>query len=489
MSSRTIILTLTFIAAAVPAFGQYRPIPDQTQQYYRQHTNGPGISTPSTQFIHAPVLNDPMCSECQTPPIQYLKEEYDAHLSPHVWGPAVLQGIRTAPQWAPRALIHAENKVIETTPRLLVGLENDIIRGANGTARALGITGFYGSAEVMRWSTNSPSVQPLITTSVAGTAQGDAGVLGQPGTSVLFGGELFEDTRNGGRYTGGIVFQGAQRFMLEAIYTRIGTDSLAFRADGDATSIVARPFFNSTISEEDSRLVAFPGFVDGRVDITGSSKFDTLQIALRRSAGRVFGLNTDYTIGYREADLSDTLRILDISNSLSGGTAGARFEVRDEFRTENSFDGIEFGLISRLQPNNRFFVDVLGKVALGRSSQQVTVDGRTITRPAGGDRTGVDGGLLTQPTNIGRFNDSGFAAIFEFGTTLRYRFNSNVQGLLGYTFLAWSDVARAANQLDDTVNTTQFDGGALVGDPRPLFRMDTGQFTAHGLRLGVQISF
>lgn len=456
MSLRTIILTLTFIAAAVPAFGQYRPIPDQTQHYSQRHSWGPGISTPSNQFVHAPVLNDPMCCECQeckTRPIQYLADEYHSRYSPAVWGPTLLCKLRR-----------------------IIGVNR------------IGV-GFYGGAEYIRWSTNSPSVQPLVTTSVAGTIDDDAGVLGRAGTSTLFGGELYEDSRNGGRYTGAIVLDAGQRLIIEAIYTEIGRDELAYRADSGTAGIVARPFFNSTISDDDSRLVVFPGLVDGRVDITGSTEFDTFQIALRRSLGSVFGLNADYTIGYRKADLSDDLQVLDITNSLAGGIAGTRFETRDQFRTENEFHGIDFGLVTRMRPNNRLSIDFLAKVALGRTDQEVRIDGRTITRPPGGVRTGVDGGLLTQPTNIGDYSGSDFSAIFEFGTTLRYQFHPQVQGSLGYTFLAWSDVARVANQLDDSVNTSQFGGGALVGDPRPLFNMDTSQFTAHGLRIGLQISF
>ncbi|MFK7820650.1 MAG: BBP7 family outer membrane beta-barrel protein [Planctomycetaceae bacterium] len=464
MTSSRIMQTFAFMLAlaamGVPAIAQYRPVPSQHQEYHKPHKYLPGYSVPSTEFIHTPNFsNDPMCCECEDcrgvhhRPLVTLGEIYHTRLSPAVWGPSLLG-----------------------TARHYSGVDRYKFR-------------FYGGVEYMRWTTNSPSIQPLITTSPVGTDAEDAGVLGLGTTSTLFGGELFEDQRNGGRYTGAIVLDGQQRFILEAIYTTIGEDELFYRGDSSVRDVIARPFYNSTISEDDSRLVVFPDLADGRVDITGSTTFETFQISMRRALGEVMGAYTDYTIGYRRADLGDSLEIFDVTNSLAGATAGSRFEVRDQFRTRNHFDGIDFGLVSRWQANDRLSLDVLGKVALGRSQSTVKINGRTITRPPGGDRTGSPGGLLAQPTNIGTSRNSGFATMFEVGATMRYKFTKHMQGTLGYTFLSWSDVARVADQLDDAVNTSQFGGGALVGDPRPSFRHREGNFTANGLRLGVQITF
>lgn len=463
-SPRTIhlyVFMVAFAALGAPAvMAQYRPVPVQHQEYHKHHKYLPGYAVTSSEVIHTPNFDDPMCCECTDcrgvhgRPLMTLAELYHTRWSPKIWGPPVL-----------------------TTLREVSGIDRVRLRA-------------YGGVEYMRWTTNSPDIQPLVTTSTAGTAQEDAGVLGLNSTSTLFGGELFEDQRNGGRYTGAIVLDGQQRWIVEAIYTTIGKDEIFYRADDTDASIVARPFYNSTLSEDDARLVVFPDVADGRVDITGATTFETFQIAFRRALGQTVGGGfADYTIGYRRADLGDTLQIFDVTNSLTGATAGTRFEVRDRFRTRNTFDGVDFGLVSRWCANDRLSIDLLGKLALGRGQSTVKVNGRTITRPPGGDRTGVDGGLLTQTTNIGTSRDSGFATLFEFGATLRYKFHPNVQGTLGYTFLTLSDVARVADQLDDAVNPSQFGGGTLVGDPRPIARHRTTDFTANGLRIGVQLSF
>lgn len=464
MSSRQITKLAAFMLAFANLGGpnataQYRPVPQQHQEYHKPHKYLPGYSVTSNEVVHAPNFNDPMCCECQecqgchTRPLLTLKEIYHQRLAPRVWGPPLLTGLRQ-----------------------FSGVDQFQYR-------------FYGGVEYMRWTTNSPSIMPLVTTSTIGTDQEDAGVLGLDTTSTLFGGELFEDQRNGGRYTGAIVLDGQERWIIEAIYTLIGEDELFYRADAGTADIVARPFYNSSISEDDAQLIVFPDVADGKVDIQGSSSFETFQLALRKCMGNVLGASTDYTIGYRKASLDDSLEIFHTANSLSGPTAGSRFEARDTFRTENDFDGFDAGMIMQWQANQRLTIDVLGKIALGRSNSSVSIAGRSATRPAGGDRMGTPGGLLAQPTNIGTFRDSGFAAMFEFGTTLRYQFHKNVQGTLGYTFLSLSDVARVADQLDDAVNTSQFGGGVLDGDPRPAFRFRNGNFTASGLRIGVQILF
>jgi len=47
--------------------------------------------------------------------------------------------------------------------------------------------GFWIGAEYLLWSAKGDKLPPLVTTSPAGTLQPQAGVLGTPGASVLFG--------------------------------------------------------------------------------------------------------------------------------------------------------------------------------------------------------------------------------------------------------------------------------------------------------------
>ena len=53
--------------------------------------------------------------------------------------------------------------------------------------------GFWIGAEYLLWSAKGDKLPPLVTTSPAGTPAPLAGVLGAPGTSVLFGDESVND--------------------------------------------------------------------------------------------------------------------------------------------------------------------------------------------------------------------------------------------------------------------------------------------------------
>src|SRR5262245_31571922 len=56
--------------------------------------------------------------------------------------------------------------------------------------------------EYLLWWLSAPKLPPLVTTSPPGTPQIDAGVLGSPGTAVLFGdSHVNGDVRSGGRVT------------------------------------------------------------------------------------------------------------------------------------------------------------------------------------------------------------------------------------------------------------------------------------------------
>ena len=50
-------------------------------------------------------------------------------------------------------------------------------------------------------------------------------------------------------------------------------------------------------------------------------------------------------------------------------------------------------------------------------------------------------------------------------------------------------VVRAAEQIDRSVNTTQFDNGLLVGDARPARNFTETEFFMHGLSLGVEVKW
>src|SRR5580704_2583491 len=85
--------------------------------------------------------------------------------------------------------------------------------------------GFWIAAEYLLWSTKGDKLPPLITTSPAGTPAASAGVLGAPGTSILFGnGTVGDGGRSGARLRGGYWFDPQHSAGIEAQFFALGSN-------------------------------------------------------------------------------------------------------------------------------------------------------------------------------------------------------------------------------------------------------------------------
>ena len=59
----------------------------------------------------------------------------------------------------------------------------------------------------------------------------------------------------------------------------------------------------------------------------------------------------------------------------------------------------------------------------------------------------------------------------------------------GYSFLYWSNVSRAGDAVDLTINSTQLPPGALVGPARPTFTWNDTSFWAQGINIGAELRY
>ena len=127
----------------------------------------------------------------------------------------------------------------------------------------------WGSVEFLMWWAKGTSLPPLVTTSPAGTPQAQAGVLGFPGTSTLFGDQLGGNKlQGGGRVTAGIWLDPDHNVAVGGRFFGLGGDTSRFNQASGGNPILAIPFFNASplINREDSLLLAYPGLSSGRVN-------------------------------------------------------------------------------------------------------------------------------------------------------------------------------------------------------------------------------
>jgi hypothetical protein len=110
-----------------------------------------------------------------------------------------------------------------------------------------------------------------------------------------------------------------------------------------------------------------------------------------------------------------------------------------------------------------------------------------------GSRTSFEGGLLALRSNIGRHQLDELAFIPELGVNVGLEVTNHLKMYAGYSLLWVSGVARAGEQIDPVVNTTQFPlvsaNDPLVGPARPEFKFNETGFWAQGLSFGVELKY
>jgi hypothetical protein len=336
-------------------------------------------------------------------------------------------------------------------------------------------------ADALLWWTKGGDTPPLLTTSPAGTSQRQAGVLGAPGTTVLFGDqELNNDLRGGVRLSFGAWLDACDNLGIEFTYLGLGQGAQNYEANSTGNPILARPYFDADTGKQDSHLIAYPNVVEGSFLCSSTSDFQAAEAVAHWVIVRSCDSRIELLGGYRYQRLSDGLEITDTANYLS---PSARIQVFDQFRTQNDFNGGEVGVALHRQ-SCRWSLDTNLKLALGSTRSRVAINGSTTT--AAGT---LPGGLLALPSNSDVYYADQFSVVPELGVTLGYQLTCHLRATLGYTFLYWSNVARPGDQIDLNVSPSQFPGPEQQTADRPAFVQHNSDFWAQGITVGFDYQF
>ncbi|MEO8499069.1 MAG: BBP7 family outer membrane beta-barrel protein, partial [Planctomycetota bacterium] len=161
-----------------------------------------------------------------------------------------------------------------------------------------------------------------------------------------------------------------------------------------------------------------------------------------------------------------------------GIDAGTTFTSNDRFFARNQFHAAQIGLAATYA-NCNWHVDLLAKIGFGNMHEVVTINGQTtIVTPAPGPTTNTTPGPLAGTANSGTHADDKFAVSPELGVNCRYSVTECLDLSFGYSFIYWSSVAQAGNQIDSMLN-----------DPPSAFSLNSGSYWAHGLNAGATLRF
>lgn len=349
-------------------------------------------------------------------------------------------------------------------------------------------------ADLLYWYTSGTTLPALVTTSPQGTNRNIAGILGETGTSVLFGDNTVNDGGSPGlRVIGDFWFDPSRTYGVQIGYTFLDQQVASFSASSNGNPILARPFLNAVTGLQDASLLAYPAVATGSIDIELTSQLHSANVLFRMREFSEPCRFIDLLAGYRFAKLQDTLGIheqmvsIDTQSEVDPGTTMA---VLDNFDADNTFNGIEIGF-TKQRSLLRGLLDFRATVALGNTHSVVTIGGSTTTTVPNDPVPVVSpAGMLALDSNSGQFEHDYFSSISELSLRYQHHLCCGWEASIGYTLMYWSDVVRAGEQIDTELNPSEFPPvGTVAGPAHPTFDFHTSGLLAQGLNLGLEKRF
>ncbi len=343
----------------------------------------------------------------------------------------------------------------------------------------------FGSLEYMHWYNKGISLPPLVTSNIGAIPlQADAGVFGLPTTSVLFGNDQIDDNRqSAGRLMFGRWMDDSCNLALGAKLYAVEGGAVNFTTTSTGNPVIGRPFFNTdpTVNREDALLVAYPGLTTGTVSVTAENDIIGAEIFGRSLLDVGNNYRLDLVGGYQFTRIDS-----DLAMSSLHSTGVATFAFNDLFNVENQFHAGSVGFYGETYRECWTF-SALGKIAVGNMRQTVNIEGNN-TVTAGGAVT-TNGGLYAQPTNIGAYERDLLVWAPEANLKMSCAVTKQLSVSVGYTFLYFTRVAFAGDQIDRNVNATQLSGGAVVGPAQPAFNFRDTDFWIQTIDLGLSWNY
>lgn len=382
---------------------------------------------------------------------------------------------------------------------MLVGSQGGEYIGPGGVCeggRAHSQGKFFFDAELLLWFISGQEVPALVTQ--GSVADPRPGALGQPGTSILYGGSyLPNDFAPGGRFTAGYWFGQNNIIGIDGQYFFLGQvqNTSVFQGFGN-TQTVGRPFENALTGVQQAQQVYQPAVspnplgnsIAGTVTVKTMEQFDGATANLRWGLIRRPRMTTDIQTGFRWQQFNEFLSVEENLANTSPGAKGG-FLVSDQFQTFNNFYGGNFSALNTFYLGRLSFV-VNGKLGVGITNQSAVVNGYTVIND-NGTISAYPGGLLTQKSNIGSYQQSVFTVIPELELNIGYQIAQRWRIFVGYNLIYWNNVARPGNLIDTVVNPDLVPppSGTTTGPQRPTFQWANSDALITGANLGFEFKY
>jgi hypothetical protein len=336
-----------------------------------------------------------------------------------------------------------------------------------GQPSAAGRAVFTGSLEYVLWFfANTTDALPVAT-------NGNPALFG---TSVL--GAVADNERekkepaSGARLTLGYWLLGDNFWVpnnvrdlgAEATFFFVGEQSARFVDQTSPT--IFRPFFDANNHVPSGFPVAAPGFAAGGVaarvlDRLWGGEVNVWKNVYYDYPGTTCGIRV--MAGARYLDLEQSLDIASISRFSEDlaafpafhGFEGNTLRVADSFATHNRFYGAQVGIGGQSWPMYGLVLEADLKLAIGATSEDLTIAGGQVRTLPGGVQIVSPAGLLALASNSGHFHHDKFTQVPEADVKGSIPLSSHLTLTTGFTCLYWSRLLRPAQQIDRALDITQ----------------------------------
>jgi hypothetical protein len=316
--------------------------------------------------------------------------------------------------------------------------------------------------------------------------------LPPPGSIVpLFGGpERGEDLRgqNGLRLSAGtwLGCDGGAGFNAEFFLLERGSRRDSFQSGSDP---IVGPVFTDPAGNKRIVPVSVSN-LSGTVNVAVNNRLWGAEANARTRLGNFFGDRLEGFVGFRYLAFDEGLELsgFDIPPRFSPS-----FNYFDSLGVHNRFYGGQVGLSSDFT-SGRWFMTLLGKLAIGAMHETGSVGGATTIFPPVGmeiPTLRLAGGVLAQPTNIGRIQRDRFAIVPEITLNAGVQVTDHLRAFVGYNFLFIDRLVRATGLIDavDPTLVPVLGGQPHLTAVRPAPQLDDGRFWAQGLNVGLEVQY
>ena len=366
--------------------------------------------------------------------------------------------------------------------------------------RSIFLGHLWVEAEYLAWASSDNHLPPLL------VSNPDGPIDTAPG--LLFGDiRVHDGLRSGGRLTGGYWFTPDHCVGIEASFFGVDGNNVEYDSSKTNVDTVSRYVIDSGNQGEYAVGVVSPNTFTGYSRVEADVLLSGAEVLWRQMVRNAAGHRMDYVAGYRYVRLNDSLHVVDHMVPYDAETGEASEYVTidrsDRLETESEFHGAEFGLIGRWW-RRRWALQTLGKVALGGTRSSATIDGSiqrvdtSVVYDPPRESPSAPVGVLTGPSNNGRYGQSDVSVVGEAGIRLEYAMTRQCRVTFGYTLLYLSNVTRVLDSVDVVVEPDQIpdpnDPDAIDdfvdnGSERPDFVLRNRDFWTQGLSVGIHYDF